>query len=121
VSNDNNAQIKMQVVQLMKCMICYSFENFAGFYSSTKSLKGFITYNFEHGIMAMNKHATNEHGLDLVKYMAHKNDLEGKDGGKQQKCKHKASITYNHTNFLENVRPYINATQFKWGMLGILF
>ncbi len=43
--------------------------------------------------MAMNKHATNEHGLDLVKYMVCKNDLEGKDGGKQQKCKHKASMT----------------------------
>jgi hypothetical protein len=25
--------------------------------------------------------------------MAHKNDLKGKDGSKQQKCKHKASIT----------------------------
>jgi hypothetical protein len=44
--------------------------------------------------MAMSKHATNEHGLDLVKYMAHKNDLEGKYGGKQQKCKHKAFITF---------------------------
>jgi hypothetical protein len=47
--------------------------------------------------MAMNKHATNEHGLDLGKYMAHKNDLEGKDGGKQQKCKHMASITLTTT------------------------
>jgi hypothetical protein len=32
--------------------------------------------------MAMKKHVTNEHGLDLVKYMAYKNDLEGKDGSK---------------------------------------
>jgi hypothetical protein len=28
--------------------------------------------------MAMNKHVTNEHGLDLVKYIMHKMSLEGK-------------------------------------------
>jgi hypothetical protein len=32
--------------------------------------------------MAMKKHVTSEHGLGSVKYMAYKNDLEGKYGSK---------------------------------------
>jgi hypothetical protein len=32
--------------------------------------------------MAIKKHDTNEHGPNLVKYMAHKNGVENKDGDK---------------------------------------
>jgi hypothetical protein len=45
--------------------------------SSTKSQKGFITYNFEHDIIAMKKHVTNECGPNLMNYMVHKINLEG--------------------------------------------
>jgi len=64
--------------------MCHSSKNTnANSQSSTKSQKGFITYNPGHGIMAMNKHVTNEHGLDLVKYTMHKIGLEGKDSSKR--------------------------------------
>ncbi len=74
--------------------------------------------------MAMKKHVTNEHGLDLVKYMAYKNDLEGKDGSKWQKCKqYKAYVTpITITCVFKNVKPYKNnVTQFRRGSLRILF
>jgi hypothetical protein len=35
--------------------------------------------------MAMKKHITNEHGLNLVKYMVHKINLEGRDSNKKNK------------------------------------
>jgi hypothetical protein len=79
VLNDNNTKVDVQGVQFMKSMMCHSFENLnASSQSSTKSQKGFITYNLEHGIMAMKKHVTNEHGPNLVNYMVHKIGLKGK-------------------------------------------
>jgi hypothetical protein len=43
----------------------------------------------------------------LVKYMAHKNGVENKDGGNWQKCNQKAFVTLMAiTNFFENVKPY---------------
>ncbi len=58
--------------------------------------------------MAMKKHVTSEHGLDLVKYMAYKNDLESKDGSKWQKCKqYKAYVTATTIiGVFKNVMPY---------------
>jgi hypothetical protein len=77
--NDSNTKVDIQGVQLMRSMMCHSFENLdASSQSSTKSWKGFIIYNLEHGIMAIKKHVTNEHGRNLVKYMVHKIDLERK-------------------------------------------
>jgi hypothetical protein len=64
-------------------MCHFSKNSNANSQSSTKSQKGFITYNLGHGIMAMNKHVTNEHGLDLVKYAMHKTNLEGRDSSKR--------------------------------------
>jgi hypothetical protein len=79
VLNDSNTTVDVQGVQLMKSMMCHSFENSnANFQNSTKSLKGFIIYNLENGIMAMKNHVTNEHGPNLVKYMVHKIGLKGK-------------------------------------------
>lgn len=57
----------MQGVQLMTCVIYLSFEHSICSQISTKSKKGFITYNLEHGIMAMNKHVVNEYNLNLQK------------------------------------------------------
>jgi hypothetical protein len=54
----------------------HSSKNYIIFHGLTKFWKGFIIYNLEHGIMAIKKHLTNEHGLNLVKHMMHKNDLE---------------------------------------------
>jgi hypothetical protein len=45
--------------------MCHSFESFTSSQSSTKSRKGFIIYNLEHGISVMKKHVANEHNLDL--------------------------------------------------------
>jgi cysteine synthase len=84
VLNNSNAKVDVQGVQPMRCVMCHSFKNSnASSQSSTKFQKGFITYNLEHGIMAMNKHVTNEHGLNLVKYTVHKTGLEGKDSSKK--------------------------------------
>ncbi len=81
VLNDSSTKVD---VQLMRCVMCHfsKFSN-ASFHSSTKSQKGFITYNPKHGIMAMNKHVTNEHGLKLVKYIVHKTSLKGKNSSKR--------------------------------------
>jgi hypothetical protein len=49
--------------------MCHLFNNFTSFQSSTKSQKGFITYNPKHGIMAMKKHVANEHNFNLQKYL----------------------------------------------------
>jgi len=94
--------------QLMKCVMCH-FKNIStSFQSSTTSRKGFITYNPEHGIMAMKKHVANEHNLNLQKYLLHMNFVvKGKDGGKWQKCKHKVIVTPTSiVNVFGNVRPY---------------
>jgi hypothetical protein len=80
VLNDNNAKVNVQGVQLMRWVMCYFSKNsYASSQSSTKSRKGFITYNPKHGIMAMKKHVTNEHGPNLVKYIVHKISLKAKD------------------------------------------
>jgi hypothetical protein len=53
----------------------------------------------------------------LVKYIAHKNGVENKDGGKWQKCKQKAFVTLMAiTNFFKYVKPYkkCNPTQMKF-------
>jgi hypothetical protein len=42
--------------------------------------------------MTMKKHVINEHGLDLVKCLVHKCALEGRDNGKQYKCKKKTFV-----------------------------
>jgi hypothetical protein len=57
----------MQGVQLMTCVTYLYFESFIRSQISTKSKKGFITYNLEHGIMAMKKHVANEYNLNLQK------------------------------------------------------
>jgi hypothetical protein len=64
---------------------CDSYENFTSFHSSTRFWKGFVIYTLDHGIIAMKKHVTNEHNLDLMKYMRCTNTLEGMDGGKWKK------------------------------------
>jgi hypothetical protein len=52
--------------------------------------------------MTMKKHAINEHGPNLVKYMVHEIDLEGIDSNKRQKCKSRAFVTLiTIINFLE--------------------
>lgn len=84
VLNENSTKVNVQGVQLMRCVMCHSSKNSsASFQSSTKFQKGFITYNLDHGIMAMNKHVTNEHGLNLVKHIVHKTGLEGKNSSKR--------------------------------------
>jgi hypothetical protein len=47
----------------------------------------------------MKKHITNEHGLNLVKYMVHKTNLENTDNNKRQKCKNRAFVTLSHHYF----------------------
>ncbi len=92
----------------MKCVMCHSFENSSILQSSTKFHKEFITYNPKHGITSMQKHVANEHNLDLQKFLLHKKiDVKGKDGGKTQKCKQRASTTPTTiTNFFGNVKTY---------------
>jgi hypothetical protein len=80
--NGNITEVDVQGMKLMNCVMCHFSKSSTSSHRSTKFYKGFLTYNPDHGIMAMKKHVTNEHGLDLVKYMAYKNDLEGKDGSK---------------------------------------
>jgi hypothetical protein len=57
----------MQGVQLMMCVIYLFFKSFICSQISTESKKGFITYDLEHGIMAMKKHVANEYNLNLQK------------------------------------------------------
>jgi hypothetical protein len=79
--NNSSTKVDVQGVQPMRCVMCHSSKNSnASSQSSTKSQKGFITYNLKHGIMAMNK---NEHGLNLVKYIVHKIGLKGRNGSKK--------------------------------------
>jgi hypothetical protein len=67
--------------------MCHFFNNSTSFQSSTKSQKGFITYNPKHGIMVMKKHVANEHNSNLQKYLLHiKFVVKGKDDGKWQNC-----------------------------------
>jgi hypothetical protein len=49
--SDNIVEVDVQgVVQPMRCVMCHSFEKSSSLQSSTKSQKGFITYNPKHGI-----------------------------------------------------------------------
>jgi hypothetical protein len=50
VLSDNIVEVDMQGVQPMRCVMCHSFENSSSLQSSTKSQKGFVTYNPKHGI-----------------------------------------------------------------------
>jgi hypothetical protein len=59
----------MQAMQVMGYMMCYSSNNFASFHSLQK---GFLSYNPKHGI--------HEHGLELLKYVVHKNALKNNIG-----------------------------------------
>jgi len=70
--------------------------------------------------MAMKKHVTNEHGLDLVKYIVHKRGLEGKESSKKQKCKSRAFIMPTSIiKFFESVRPYKKSNPIQNGVHGI--
>ncbi len=54
--------------------------------------------------MAIKKHDTNEHGPNLVKYMAHKNGVENKDGDKWQNGNMvKETLLEENENLLEKV------------------
>jgi hypothetical protein len=67
--------------------MCHSSKNSSSLQSSTKSQKGFVTYNPKHGITSMQKHVANEHNSNLQKFLLHKNFyVEGRDGGKRHKC-----------------------------------
>jgi hypothetical protein len=81
--NNNIVKFDVQGVQFMKCVMFHYSENSSSFQSSTKFQKGFVTYNPKHDITFVQKHVTNEHSLDLHKYLLHKNsNVKGKDGGK---------------------------------------
>ncbi len=67
--NDNSTKVDMQAMQVMGYMMCYSSNNFASFHSLQK---GFLSYNPKHGI--------HEHGLELLKYVVHKNALKNNIG-----------------------------------------
>ncbi len=72
--------------------------------------------------MAMNKHVTNEHGLDLVKYTMHKISLEGKDSIKRQKCKNKTFVTpIAIINFFGGMRPYKKSNPIQMGFIEDFF
>jgi hypothetical protein len=60
--NDNNIEVEMQGMPFKRCVMCHLFKNSTSSHTSTKSHKGFIIYNFNHGIMTMKKHVTNKHG-----------------------------------------------------------
>ncbi len=63
--NNNTTKVDVKGVQLMRCVMCHSFENSSSLQSPIKSRKGFVTYNPKHGITSMHKHVVNEHSLDL--------------------------------------------------------
>jgi len=65
----------------------------------------------------MKKHVTNEHGLDLVKYIVHKTGLEGKDISKKQKCKSGAFIMPTSIiKFFEGVKLYKKSNPIQNGV-----
>jgi hypothetical protein len=99
--NNNIIEVDVQGVQFMKCVMFHYFENSSSFQSSTKFQKGFVTYNPKHGITSMQKHVTNEHILDLHKYLLHKNfNVKSKDGGKLKKMQAESIYhTYNQHEF----------------------
>ncbi len=71
VLNDNSAEIDMQGVQFIRCVMCHFIEKNSSLQSSTKFRKGFVTYSPKHGITSMEKHVANEHSLDLQKFLLH--------------------------------------------------
>jgi hypothetical protein len=68
VLNNNTIEIDIQGVQLMTCVMYQYFENSSSLQSSTKSQKGFVTYNPKHGITYMQKHVANQHNSNLQKF-----------------------------------------------------
>jgi hypothetical protein len=57
--------------------------------------------------MTMKKHVINEHGLDLMKCLVHKCALEGRNSGKQYKCKKRMFVMPSTiTSFFGNVKLY---------------
>jgi len=66
----------------------------------------------------MKKHAINEHGPYLVKYIMHKIDLKGGDNNKRHKCRSRASVTLTTiTNFFGDVRPYKKSNTIQMGFI----
>jgi hypothetical protein len=57
--------------------------------------------------MIMKKHVINEHGLYLMKCLVHKCALEGRDNGKQYKCKKRTFVMPSTiTSFFGSVKLY---------------
>jgi hypothetical protein len=105
---DNLASIiKMQAMQMMKCIICHTssspqVELMQNSKSTTSSQKGHVQYNPNHKYTSMKKHSLNEHQNDFVKYKFESKLLKvglkrvGKKSNKQQKVQ----PSTNHTIFL---------------------
>jgi hypothetical protein len=103
--SESNANINVQATQVLRCMICHTFDNSIGSHSSTKSQKNFLSHNLEHSTISMKKHVAHEHGPKLLKYVVHKNVLKNTTH-KRKKTKHRASITPSAiTIFLGTMRP----------------
>ncbi len=54
--NESSTEVDVQAMQVMRCAMCHSIDNSTSFHNSTKSQKGILSYNLEHGITSMKKH-----------------------------------------------------------------
>jgi len=59
--NDFNVVVDIDKSQRMRCILCHSVQQKEVDQSSTQSQKGFIMYNKDHGITAMNRHVVSKH------------------------------------------------------------
>jgi hypothetical protein len=64
--NDAIAQVQIQLVQNMKCILCHPMAQASNNNNSTMQFnKGIISYNLAHNIKSMKQHVINEHGAIL--------------------------------------------------------
>ncbi len=54
--NESSTKVDVQAMQVMRCVMCHSIDNSISSHNSTKSRKGILSYNLEHGIISMKKH-----------------------------------------------------------------
>lgn len=54
--NESSTKVDVQAMQVMRFVMCHSIDNSTSSHNSTKSRKGILSYNFEHGIISMKKH-----------------------------------------------------------------
>jgi len=100
--HDQNYEIDVQVVQGMKCVICYNNPLLLELIQSSQSImrakKGLLQFNLAHGNSSMKKHLLNEHLEEFAKQNIELRSFEsgGKSGRKtckKWKVVHPLTIT----------------------------